>query len=103
MRYHKRKVDANQAEIVGALSSIGCGVVDLSAVGGGVPDLLVCYQGVNMLLEVKAPGHKVRKDARGEKQREFHAWWGGPLAIVSSTEEAIGTVRALRSARESRG
>jgi hypothetical protein len=35
------KVDANHGEIVKALRSAGCGVLDLSAVGNGCPDLLV--------------------------------------------------------------
>lgn len=100
MRYRRRKVDANQGEIVKALYGIGCGVVDLSAVGGGVPDLLVGYRGQNFLLEVKDP-KRIGKKPRGaaqistdEKQQEFYAWWEGPIAVVSSIEEAIAAVSA---------
>lgn len=88
----RKRVDGNQAEIVKALYAAGCGVVDLSAVGGGCPDLLVGKNGRNFLLEVKRPGDKIRKDSRGEKQREFHAWWEGETAIVHSVEEAIAAV-----------
>jgi len=48
-----RRVDVNQAAIVRALRESGASVAVLSSVGRGLPDLLVGFQGVNFLLEVK--------------------------------------------------
>lgn len=54
MKAHK--VDANQSAIVKALRQIpGVHVTVLSNVGAGVPDLLVAYQGILYLMEIKDP------------------------------------------------
>jgi hypothetical protein len=78
------KVDANQSEIVKAVRKIGANVLHLHQVGKGCPDLLTCFQGRNVLLEVKQPGESLTKD-----QVEFIAMWGGEMHIVHSPEEAI--------------
>ena len=86
-----RKVDANQAEIVDALKSIGCLIADMSAVGRGFPDLLVSFRGKLLLLEVKNP------KARGKLnklQQEWHEQWRGQAAVVYSIEEALQVVTA---------
>jgi len=94
VRYRRRKVDANQAEIVAALRAAGCSVVDLSAVGDGCPDLLVGRGFQNFLLEVKQPGEKIRKDKRGELQRRFHDEWRGQRSVVSTVNGALAAVLA---------
>ena len=47
------RVDANQPVIVAALRAIGATVQHLHAVGQGCPDILVGYDGVNFLMEIK--------------------------------------------------
>jgi hypothetical protein len=81
--------DANQAEIVKALRSIGAGVVDLHDVGHGVPDLLVAYHGETVLMEVKTPTGRLRK-----LQREFRAIWPGRVYLVRSIDEALEAIGA---------
>lgn len=86
-----RKVDENQAEIVEALRSIGCRVLDLSAVGGGVPDVAVLYKGIIYLLEIKRP--KVGK--LNALQKAFHAEWAeAPIFVVRTVEEAFRAIGA---------
>jgi Holliday junction resolvase len=46
-------VDANQSELVDALRKFGATVTPTHATGAGFPDLVVGYQGVNYLLEIK--------------------------------------------------
>ena len=58
---HGRR-DANQAEIVKALESVGASVLDLADVGRGCPDLLVGYAGREWLIEVKMPTGKLTPD-----------------------------------------
>lgn len=82
------KVDANQAEIVQALRDAGATVKDLSKVGQGCPDLLVGYNTVNYLIEVKVPGGKLTPD-----QRVFHSQWLGKVYIVRTSDEALRIIK----------
>jgi len=79
--------DHNQKDIIAALKQIGATVADLSGAGGGCPDLLIGYQGLSLLLEVKNTEGRNRVDP---KQVKFHAEWrGGPIHVVRSPQEAI--------------
>lgn len=78
------KTDKNQAEIVRALRGIGASVQSLAPVGKGVPDLLVGYNGVNFLMEVKMDKGKLTDD-----QVQWHGAWMGKVYIVRSIEDAI--------------
>jgi len=86
MRPHGR-VDANQAEIVQALRSVGAGVCSLADLGHGVPDLLVCYRRHLFLIEVKAPKGELTPD-----ERAWHALW--PVSVARSIEDALRVVGA---------
>ena len=93
------RTDANQDAIVRALEKTGATVQSLGAVGSGCPDLLVGRLGINVLLEVKQPGEKIRTDERGEKQRTFHASWRGQVAVVRDEFEAMEVVLKLTTGR----
>lgn len=91
------KVDANQAEIVGALRSVGAQVLDLSRVGQGCPDILVGFRGKNHLLEIKRP--KAKGEAAGrltEDQLRFMAGWigRGQAAVVRTVDDALRVIGA---------
>ncbi len=77
------KTDLAQRETVRALRDIGASVQVLSAVGQGVPDLMCGYHGVNVLLELKTGKAKLTKD-----EMDWHAKWGGQVAIVNTPEDA---------------
>ena len=82
------KVDANQALIVDALRRIGCSVHCTHRVGDGFPDVVIGYQGVTHIGEIKVPGGKL-----SESQETFHAAWrGSPVLILVSPEQAIELV-----------
>ena len=90
------KVDANQADIVAALRMAGATVQPLHAVGKGCPDLLVGYQRVNYLLEVK-DGSKVPSAQKlTEDQVEWHELWRGRSAVVNDVKSALTAIGALR-------
>ena len=93
------RTDANQAEIVKALRSIGATVTPLHAVGGGCPDLLVGYRNKSYCLEVKDPNqgskqYREKNDAAA-LTKDQHIWfleWQGHAKIVWTIEEAIEEV-----------
>lgn len=86
------KIDQNQPEIVAALESIGCLVMDLSPIGGGCPDLLVSFRDTLYLLEVKNP--KARGKLNKLQQAWHEEWQGRPVAVVYSIEEALHAIGA---------
>lgn len=79
-----RSVDANQSEIVKALEGIGAGVRTLQLEMGGLPDLLVGWQKVNYLLEIKTEDGELTP-----AQVAFFIEWPGQKAIVRSADEAL--------------
>ena len=93
MIHRRRKVDANQSEIVKALQAIGVCVIDLSASGKGVMDLLACYRGKTHMIEVK--NMKGRGKVLTPAQIQLHALIGaagGEVHVVCSVEDAIAVV-----------
>lgn len=101
--------DVNHNAIVSALLVAGASVCDLAAVGGGVPDLLVGYRGVNRLLEIKRDqatafgrGKFVNRAVR-ERQSQWAARWRGrPVVVVTTPEEALAAIGAIRPETASR-
>jgi hypothetical protein len=76
-------IDTVQPEIVKALRQIGASVAITSGIGGGYPDLTVGYRGRTFLLEVKTGA-----DQLNEAQKDWHAKWGGHVAVVRTPEQA---------------
>lgn len=90
------KVDANQAEIVHALRCIGCSVQVLSTVGSGVPDLLVGFNGLNILMEVKDGKKPPSARKLTADQVIWHGDWRGQVNVVESVEKAMAVVAWYR-------
>jgi hypothetical protein len=84
------KTDANQREIVAALRGVGASVLPLHRVGQGCPDLLVYYRRFH-LLEVKSGP----KEPLTDDEAAFIATWKGPVAVVSSVDQALKVVGAV--------
>jgi hypothetical protein len=90
------RVDANHAEIVGALRAYGCSVQSLAGVADGCPDLLIGIHGRTGLLEVKDGAVAPSKRRLTPDQVRWSAEWrGGPLATVCSVEDALRFARML--------
>ena len=83
------KVDANQAIITQALRQMGATVQHLHALGQGCPDLLVGWQGVNLLVEIKNGSKPPSKRQLTPDEQEWHDNWRGQVAIVESVEDAV--------------
>lgn len=89
------RTDANHAEIVAALRSAGCWVMDLSAVGNGCPDLLVhgpVFPWSLALLEIKDGSKPPSRRALTPEQIKFHAGCNAPLFVVNNVAEALAAV-----------
>lgn len=96
-RRYAAKVDENQKEVVAAFRAAGATVLHLHTVGGGCPDLLVGYNGLSKLVEVK-DGRK-RPSARRLtplEARFAQEWRGGSVALVECAEDALALVDYLR-------
>lgn len=77
-----KKVDANQKEIVAEFRKQGATVIILSELGKGCPDLLVGYEGINLLVEVK-DGSKLQSQQKLTRdQKEFCQQWKGRGVVV---------------------
>lgn len=95
----RRKVDANQAEIVEGLRACGWFVEVLSDVGRGVPDLLVGGRGIWCLVEIKSPGGRLTPDQASWAVRSSLRNTG-PLLIAYSLQSALaGLADAARARR----
>lgn len=84
------KRDDNHAEIRDDLRRIPSVVVaDTGGIGGGFPDLVVGYQGVIYLLEIK-DGNKPpsKQKLTPAEVRFFDDWAGFPVYVVTSFDEA---------------
>lgn len=109
---HAARTDRNQAEIVKALRAAGCSVQCLHAVGGGVPDLLVGLRArrvfasptgdryevrepLAILLEVKDGTKPPSERQLTPDQVRWHREWRGPVAVVTTVDEALRAVRLI--------
>ena len=93
--FRAARVDSNQSEVTKALRKIGCSVQLLHSVGKGCPDILVGYKGNNYLLEIK-DGEKPESARKlTAEQVIWHFDWKGQVAVVTSAEEAIETIKRL--------
>lgn len=90
------RIDSNQHEIVKTFLDLGCSVQHLHVIGNGCPDILVGYQSMNYLIEIK-DGMKVpsrRKLTRDE--RNWHLTWQGQACVIKSVDEAINFINSLK-------
>jgi hypothetical protein len=86
------KRDANEAEIVEALTRCGATVVRLSQ--KGVPDLLVGYGGMTFLAEVKSATGKLSAEQGAFQNR----WNGMDVVVLRGADEAVSWVSNLARA-----
>lgn len=86
------RVDRNQSEIVKALRKVGCTVTPTHIVGDGFPDLVVGWQGVNHLLEVKDGTKPPSARALTPDESKWHIQWRGVVHIVYSIDDALRVV-----------
>ena len=81
------RADKNQPEIVAALRAAGATVHHLHTVGGGCPDIIVGYQGVNYLMEIKTETGKLNA-----REQEFFELWRGQCVVVRNVDMALNVI-----------
>ena len=92
MTYYKRRVDANQNQIIHTFIALGASVLNLSRVGEGAPDLAIGYKGKTVFVEVK----RDEKAKYTEPQIKFmQNWRGGPVSRIDSVDAAIRLIKML--------
>jgi hypothetical protein len=82
--------DKNEPEIVVALQFVGATIMFGSEI-----DLIVGFNGVNYLMEVKADAEKeynISKGKLNKKQQKAHDEWKGQICVVYSPAEALDVI-----------
>lgn len=97
MRRRASRTDANHADVMRALRAVGCSVQDLSAVGQGCPDLLIGVSTRNIAMEVKDGAKGPSRRKLTPAQVDWHGGWRGQACVVSSADEALAIVAAIRA------
>ena len=86
------KVDANQKAIVKELEQVpGVSVVPI----GKPLDLLVGYQGVNHIIEIKNPDGRDRVE--GDQQEFIDEWQGRTPEVAHTTDDVLRIIGATAS------
>ena len=90
----KGRLDENHAAIVDLLRGFGCSVISTAGVGDGFPDVLVGFQGVTHLIEIKDGDKSPSRRRLTDDEREWHATWRGEAVyILESARDAEQLVR----------
>jgi len=95
------RIDENQNEIVKVLRKLGASVLILSTVGKGCPDLLIGlsdHKGYkhNLLVEIKDGKKSPSQRLLTKPEQKFFDEWNGNAFIVSSVEDAIYLIEAVK-------
>ncbi len=99
--------DSNHDAVVRELRQLGATVLETHALGDDAPDLVVGYQGVTALVELKS-GDRVlgrqhvtvaKKRERLERQRAYLESWAGGLAFIAESTAQVLEAFAAASGR----
>lgn len=97
-----RKRDDNERDIVTALRCFGASVQPLDA--KGCPDLLVGYEGVTLLMEVKqrsgvakVGGKRTESGLLPTQDEWWRTWRGLRPVVVTTADEAVAVLKVLKS------
>ena len=100
VRYANR-VDANQKALVELWRRMGASVLILSGVGQGCPDVLLGYNGLNALVEIKDGAKAKSQQKLTTFETEFHTAWRGHICIITKETEAKELIYKMRDKNES--
>jgi putative FmdB family regulatory protein len=87
--YRKARRDSNESHLVAYLRRCGATVVFIDE--SGVPDLLLGFQGINLLFEVKSEEGTLTKP-----QTDFFKMWQGQKAIVRTVRDVKEELRNIQ-------
>lgn len=97
---HGHRKDANQRAIETELRARGMSVLDVH--NGPVADLLVGYQGVNYLFEIKDSAKPPSRRKLSDKQKEDHEAWRGQIAKVETVAEILEIIYGTKGENHER-
>jgi len=83
------KVDDNQKEIVEGLRKLGMTVQSLATIGKGCPDILVGYEGLNYLFEVKDGNKPMSGQKLTPDEVKWHEVWNGQIDVINCLNDAL--------------
>jgi len=93
MKLHREhRKDRNQKTIEDELRARGMSIRDIH--NGPVTDLLVGFQGVNFLFEVKNPERPKSERKLSDKQKEDHESWRGQIDVIETADDALRIIYA---------
>lgn len=92
------KIDSNHTDIVTALRGRGASVQSLARVGDGCPDILIGYEQINLVAEIKAHPAGTIHGEPNELQRRWIDEWRGSVVVIRSLED-VGNVIEMAKAR----
>jgi hypothetical protein len=78
------KPDSNQKQIIKELRAMGASVEISSMIGNGFGDIIVGFNEINYILEIKTETGELR-----DNQVEYHRSWKGTIHTIRSFEEAL--------------
>jgi len=93
------RVDRNHAEVVEFLRKQGATVRSLANLGGGVPDLLVSYNKVLFLIEVKDGEKPPSQRKLTQDEADFFAEFDSHCFIVCNLDEALDLLKKVNDER----
>jgi len=85
----RAKVDDNQKEIVKAARKLGCSVAITSQLGKGFPDVVIGWNGVNYLVEIKDGNKPPSARKLSPDELEFQAAWQGQYDVIESIDDLL--------------
>ena len=95
---NRAKVDANQKQLVELWRKAGAEVQSIAGVGKGCPDVLVAYQGVWRVVEIKdgskSPSQRKLTDDEVAWHEKFSRY--APVDIVENDEQALELLERMR-------
>lgn len=92
------KVDGNQTELVAIFRQLGVSVEITSSAHDGFTDLVVGYNGVTVLAEIKDGSLNPSRRKLTPAQEIVHERFTGAITVVETVEQAIELVRRMREA-----
>lgn len=87
------RIDPNQPDIVAKLRKFGCSVAHTHTLGDGFPDIVVGYNGLNFMFEIKNPLQPPSKRRLTPDEVIFHDNWKGTIHVIESFEDAFSIIQ----------
>jgi len=86
MFLHRKRRDANHADLKALAERIGASWLDLADHGDGCPDASVGWQGTDAMIEIKSPGGNVKPGQIDFAKR----WRGRPVTLIRTGNDLLG-------------